>query len=789
MDDGGISPAVQTIFGLSSPKDMKKHMEKTLNGKFSLDDAEDLLKKWRKELTKTIHEFKLEKTEVNIWTADSGSDVLDRFSSGNVVLLIVGYILMVLYAGLAFGNIKSIVRSRINVGLVGVAFVCLALTAGLGTSAMIGLKFNPTTTRVLPFLVLGLGVDDMFVLAHAFFHVFDDPKCKGLPMSEITRKCLEKVGHSITLTSVTNSAGFLLAAVIPVPAMREFALQVAICIIIDYFVLLFAFPAYLAVDGRRIRRQLPDGLCCCEAPECLHRDDSDQQAAVKKPPRTESRVGLTVMNQQTYRPLSDTATWGDRFVNCIYSPLIRNEVMNVVVVVITLILIGFSGYGVILVKDGLDLPEIVPAGTREYDFVVANTKYFSFSSVTIAYDEHNNFHTAKWQKAALEFHREFAKVKWITKHVNDTGHVFGVSEPFWLELMIGFYANLQKRHDDELLVDGKLSRFMMGLKHLFNVSLDKRWEIVDTYENVTVIPEKEFYRYVTAWMGLDLVSPRASLPSFRPEPPYWHPTLGTIVPEAEPLVYTQMPFYAKGLSDSREEIGLLKAVRSIIDRAKADGISAYPRGQTFTYYEQYINLRRHLYVAIAAILGACFLATSFLLLSIRSGIIMAIMLLLTAFEVYGFLGLAGIQFSAIPCVSVIVSVGATVEFTAPLCLMFVKIAGSRDVRVHYSLMYRFIPIFNGAVSTFLGFVMLSFADFEFIIKYFLFVFLALLVLGTFNGLVLLPVVLYWVGPPPQVFLIPGNDADGKGLQKEENGVEAEVPIAHGLEFVVDENIV
>jgi hypothetical protein len=40
-----------------------------------------------------------------------------------------------------------------------------------------------------------------------------------------------------------------------------------------------------------------------------------------------------------------------------------------------------------------------------------------------------------------------------------------------------------------------------------------------------------------------------------------------------------------------------------------------------------------------------------------------------------------------------------------------------------------------------------------------------------------------------VFLIPGNDADGKGLQKEENGVEAEVPIAHGLEFVVDENIV
>ena len=66
----------------------------------------------------------------------------------------------------------------------------------------------------------------MFVLAHAFFHVFDGPNGNQLPLPEVSRRCLEKVGHSITLTSVTNAAGFFLAAIIPIPAMRELALQV-----------------------------------------------------------------------------------------------------------------------------------------------------------------------------------------------------------------------------------------------------------------------------------------------------------------------------------------------------------------------------------------------------------------------------------------------------------------------------------------------------------------------------------------------------------------------------------
>jgi len=83
------------------------------------------------------------------------------------------------------------------------------------------------TLQVLPFLVLGLGVDDMFVIADAFFELEGKAE-KHTPIKTLISSTLRKVGPSITLTSITNSSGFFLAAIIPIPAMRVFSLQVEI---------------------------------------------------------------------------------------------------------------------------------------------------------------------------------------------------------------------------------------------------------------------------------------------------------------------------------------------------------------------------------------------------------------------------------------------------------------------------------------------------------------------------------------------------------------------------------
>lgn len=61
----------------------------------------------------------------------------------------------------------------------------------------------------------------------------------------------------------------------------------------------------------------------------------------------------------------------------------------------------------------------------------------------------------------------------------------------------------------------------------------------------------------------------------------------------------------------------------------------------------------------------------------------------------------------------------------------------------------FIPVVHGGISALLGLIMLAFTEFEFIFKYFFVVMAALIVIGMFNGVALLPVLLSLCGPPSE----------------------------------------
>lgn len=48
------------------------------------------------------------------------------------------------------------------------------------------------------------------------------------PFQEQTGECLKRTGVSVLLTSISNVCAFFAAAIIPVPALRAFALQVTV---------------------------------------------------------------------------------------------------------------------------------------------------------------------------------------------------------------------------------------------------------------------------------------------------------------------------------------------------------------------------------------------------------------------------------------------------------------------------------------------------------------------------------------------------------------------------------
>lgn len=115
------------------------------------------------------------------------------------------------------------------------------------------------------------------------------------------------------------------------------------------------------------------------------------------------------------------------------------------------------------------------------------------------------------------------------------------------------------------------------------------------------------------------------------------------------------------------------------------------------------------------------------------------------------MGLFGVKMNPISAVTLITAVGIAVEFTAHVVLSFLTSLGTVDERLQSCLEHMFVPVFHGAMSTLLGIVMLVFSEFDFVIKYFFVVMSVLVILGVFNGLTLLPVLLTMIGPESEVF--------------------------------------
>ena len=87
----------------------------------------------------------------------SFSDAFESATVPDFLLLGLGYALI-----FAYGVVSSGLQ-----GFLGVFVVMLALVGSLGFSSLLGVSFNMATVQVIPFLLLGLGVNDMFILAHS----------------------------------------------------------------------------------------------------------------------------------------------------------------------------------------------------------------------------------------------------------------------------------------------------------------------------------------------------------------------------------------------------------------------------------------------------------------------------------------------------------------------------------------------------------------------------------------------------------------------------------------------
>ena len=100
--------------------------------------------------------------------------------------------------------------------------------------------------QLLPFLLIGIGVDDMFVIASAIDQT-DAHQTVERRMSDGLRQS----GSSVTITSLTNAIAFFIGVDSSINALSSFCLFAGVGVIFLYLSSLTIFSAFMAYDINR----------------------------------------------------------------------------------------------------------------------------------------------------------------------------------------------------------------------------------------------------------------------------------------------------------------------------------------------------------------------------------------------------------------------------------------------------------------------------------------------------------------------------------------------------------
>ena len=110
-----------------------------------------------------------------------------------------------------------------------------------------------------------------------------------------------------------------------------------------------------------------------------------------------------------------------------------------------------------------------------------------------------------------------------------------------------------------------------------------------------------------------------------------------------------------------------------------------------------------------------------------------------------------IEMNGILVVNLVTSLGFGVEFCNHIAMNFMKQTGTRDDRAKKALGEMGSSVLVGITFTkFIGVIVLAFASSTLFKLYYFRMYLVIIILGAFNGLMVMPVMLSIIGPAPDV---------------------------------------
>lgn len=687
-------------------------------------------------------------------TEKSLTEELNQTTNTDAKIVVISYIIMFLYASLALGSTtlsvrsllhnpaNAMVQSKFSLGVIGILIVLMSVSASVGLFSACKIRVTLIIAEVIPFLVLAVGVDNIFLIVHEFERVNTSN-----PDDDIeTRmgKALGRMGPSILLSATTETIAFALGAAVGMPAVKNFAIYAAGAVVINALLQITMFVAALALNQRRVETSRADCFPCVRVKR------ADVNAA--------QSAGSYGYDDEG--PLQ-------RFIRKVYAPFLLNRTVKVAVVVIFL---GLFAAGLALIPEvslGLDQRIALPQGSYLINYFDDLDDYFNTGPpVYFVVHDLSVEKRAPQQELCGRFSTcaSYSLTNVLEQEAKrpEVSYLTG-STASWID---DYFTWLNPSNDQCCVEHGKPCF----------ANRDPPW-------NVTLYgmpQDDEFIDYLTKWIA----APTNEDCPFGGAAPY--STALVIHPDAKVLPVPASHFRTSHTA-LRSQSALIQsyasARRIATEISDAQDIKVFPYSKHYIFFDQYTNIISLTGTLLGSGLAAILVLSSLLLGSIRTGLVVTITVAMIITDIIGVMALANVSLNAISLVNLVISVGIAVEFCAHIARAFqfpsrsvmekstasstpssssaaakhhnmLKLrltaggggAVSRDLRAWTALVNVGGSVFSGiTITKILGVTVLAFTRSKIFEIYYFRVWVALVVFAATHALIWLPVMLSLVG--------------------------------------------
>lgn len=310
------------------------------------------------------------------------ADSLIVQTSQNAFIVILSYLIMFLYVSMSLGKWSDPLHSRYGLGITGIFIVLLSLGIAMGIScAILQMEVTMITLEVVPFLILAIGVDNMFILTNEFDRL---KALRGLGMTTMHRRdragddeilqqvlgeTLTNVGPSITVAAIAESLAFLVGALTRIPALESFCIVASIAVLADFVLQITWFAAALVLDTKRVRARRYDLFPWVRQSVKLSPDTVKKQRMLDESLLSSSPTEIAAAS--TYSGPSVISS----FVEKRYLPWLKKPSTKLLVVISMFGCIAVSVLGYPHLHLGLEQELAVPSDFYLHEYFKMQTKY------------------------------------------------------------------------------------------------------------------------------------------------------------------------------------------------------------------------------------------------------------------------------------------------------------------------------------------------------------------------------------------------------------------------------